>query len=260
MASFSLSTLDPLLYKWHASPQEPSLYQRRALGAENKWVRKASDPILLYLSGEISFNARIEGRDFRERAEAAWLQLRFENPEVVLKPVVGSADDGCAMMECRVPINNTEAKEWAGRTLSFDVDFGDVKERIGRAEIGLRKRESSDPVYLRFSSKFVPRSIHGEIGKAEFCFRVDHGCTDGIGTHILAGHYFRLLACELGLKNQEHVKWECCVESLPPPWIMVINSRQMLKGKAYEEGVRRFNHQIIEARVRVNISQHIVHP
>ena len=260
----------PSLYAWSSSPLDPNLQLRRALGIENKWVRmtQAKQPqCLMYLSGTLSFQTPIKPSEFAIRAEKAWLALRWQCPEVVLKPHVPRPDDGSdgkvAMMECRIPPSEQDAIEWARNSLSFN--FAEAPEWIpaGKAVAYLRTRRAElmvqplgDPVALQFTN------IEGEkVGQweemrgVEYAFCVDHACTDGVGAHIIAGRYFGLLAEYLGGSVQDERKWAECVENLHKPWVGIMNKEQKTEGPEFEGNIQALKDQVMSFSVGVDRSE-----
>ena len=83
--TISIPTIDPSRYAWYTDPTTPGLYRRCAFGLEAKWDGQLPRNRQLFLSGTITFHCQISSPEFRKAVVRAWLRLRLELPEVVLK-------------------------------------------------------------------------------------------------------------------------------------------------------------------------------
>ena len=240
MAANSLSLkalLNPDIYTWHTSLTNPNLFQRQALGIETKWARRSSGSWPMYLSGRLSAKGKSIPQ-FEQASIVAWLRLRFQNPEIAARPVVEK--DGSAVVKCQVPRNEAQAIEWATKTLTVErVTIW--TETVNGAEEILRQRPeiSDDLILVRIHSR-----IKGNVLEAEYAFSVDHRVTDGVGSHIIAGKYFRLLAEALGESQAEKIEWEHCAENLSPPWISIVNDQQQTEGTEFAEDVKKLGGRV----------------
>ena len=87
---------------------------------------------------------------FRIAVARAWLRLRFEFPGVVLK-LSGEFDAvGSPIMECKIPISETEAEEWVAKTLYLGDANVDLQTESS-AESQIRMEAVENPVYARLN-------------------------------------------------------------------------------------------------------------
>ena len=185
---------------------------------------------------------------FRKAVARAWLRLRFEFPEVVLKFSGDSNADGSPIMECKIPISETEADKWLAKTLYLGHMDLDVQTKSS-AESQIRMEVVEDPVCARLNYISRPESHHEPVVGAEFCFRVDHQLADGMGVYILAGNFLRIFAREVIKEKDEKIEWEKAVANIPEPWVLMMNAKQKTEGKDFEERVTRNVELVLEAIV-----------
>ena len=146
--TISIPTIDPSYYAWYTDLTRPGLYRRCALGLETKWVHQSPQNRQLFLSGIITFHCPMSSHKFRKAVARAWLRLRFEFPEAVLK-FSGEFDaDGSPIMECKIPNSETEAEEWVAKTLYLGDANLDVQTESS-AESQIRMEAVENPVYVR---------------------------------------------------------------------------------------------------------------
>lgn len=186
----------------------------------------------MFLGGSFSLTspyADLTLAKFGRAAERAWLKLRSEFPEVVLRPSSGQGEDGSLLLELSIPESDREATEWAKRSLFLDTceDAKSVEEELRQAVI-------EEPVGLRFNARV---DQEGNVAGAEFAFRSDHMTTDVVGAYMLAGQFFEFLAHAVG-GMEETFDWEAVKRKVPMPWIDMMNSEQSTEGKVFEEGIR----------------------
>ena len=235
--------IDPSLYNWRPSTENPNLYTRRALGVETKWARQALGTRQMFLGGSFSLTSPYSDltlAEFGRAAERASLKLRSEFPEVILRPSSGQGEDGSLLLELSIPESDGEATEWAKRSLFLDTceDGKSVEEELRQAVI-------EEPVGLRLNARV---DQEGKVAGAEFAFRSDHMTTDGVGAYILAGYFFKFLAHAVG-GREETFDWDAMKRRIPIPWIDMMNSEQSIEGKIFEEGIKVITNLLIEAAV-----------
>ena len=244
----TIPTIDPSHYAWYTDPSTPGLYRRCALGLETKWVHQSPQNRQLFLSGTFTFHSLLSWPRFRKAVVGAWLRLRFEFPEVVLKFSGEFNTDGSPIMECRIPMSETEAQEWVEKTLYLG-DSGLDSQTESSAESQIRMESVEDPVCVRLNHIRGPNSHYGPVVGADFCFRVDHQLADGMGVYILAGNFLKIFGQEVGRENDEKIEWEKAVENIPEPWILMMNAKQETGGGSFEERVKKNTELVLEAIV-----------
>ncbi len=185
---------------------------------------------------------------FRKAVVRAWLRLRFEFPEVVLKFSGEFNADGSAIMECKIPSSETEAEEWVAKTLYLGNTDLDVQTESS-AESQIRAEVVEDPVCARLNYISRPNSHYEPVVGAEFSFRIDHQLTDGMGVYTLAGNFLKILAKEVSRDKDEKIEWEKAVENIPEPWVLMMNAEQKTEGKGFEERVRKNCELVLETIV-----------
>ena len=243
-----IPTIDASRYAWYTGPTTPGFYRRCALGLETKWVRQSPQNRQLFLSGTITFHCQMSSPEFRKAVVRAWLRLRFEFPEVVLKFSGEVNADGSPLMECKIPNSETEAEEWVARTLYLgDTDLEVQTE--SSAESQMRMEVVEDPVCARLNYIGRPNSHSEPVAGTEFCFRVDHQLADGMGVYILVGNFLKILAKEVRRDKDEKIEWEKAVGNIPEPWIVMMNAQQKIEGKEFEERVTKNAERVLEALV-----------
>ncbi len=157
-------------------------------------------------------------------ARRAWVNLRWEHPELYLEPPDrGPRDHPLAIslnMCCVIPTCELEAEDWVN--LSFFLEFEkdeaavaydrDASRDAGLAKVrkmvaklcerrgGQREAPSALRLLIRVNEKNLTESVH-------FTFCVDHCWTDGVGTYSFAGRYFTLLARELSNPGEARRDW-----------------------------------------------------
>ena len=243
-----IPTIDPSRYAWYTHPTIPGLYQRCALGLETKWVHQSPQNRQIFLSGMFTFRNPMSSPKFRKAAVRAWLKLRFEFPEVVLRFSGEYNADGSAIMESKIPTSETEADEWVTKTLYLGDTNLDV-ETQSSAESQIRMEVVDDPVCARLNYIGKLNSHYEPVVGAEFCFRVDHQLADGMGVYILAGNFLKIFAKEVSRDKDEKIEWEKAVGNIPEPWVLIMNAKQKTEGKGFEERVTKNVELVLEATV-----------
>ena len=228
----------------------PGLYRRCALGLETRWTHRSPQNRQLFLSGTFTFHCPMSSPKFRKAVARAWLRLRFEFPEVVLKFSGELNADGAPIMECKIPNSETEAEEWLAKTLYLGHIDLDVQTKSS-AESQIRMEVVEDPVCARLNYISRPESHYEPIVGAELRFRVDHQLADGMGVYILAGNFLRIFAREMSTEKDDKIEWEKAVANIPEPWVLMMNAKQKIEGKGFEERVTRNAELVLEAIVRL---------
>ncbi|CAF9932534.1 MAG: trichothecene 15-O-acetyltransferase [Alectoria fallacina] len=233
--------IEPSLYHWRASTKKPNLYLRRALGAETIWARKASGPRQMFLNGSFTLigpYSALSLDTFGKAAERAWLRVRSEFPEVALGPSSEQGEDGSNLLELKIPMSERETREWMRRSLFLGtcVEGKTAEEEMRQAVI-------RDPVCVRLNARVDQDS---KVFGAEFAFRVDHLTADGVGAYIVTACFLNFLANAVG-GREEAFDWEAWKETLPTPWVGMMNTNQRTEGKEFEEGVKKTTNLVMEA-------------
>lgn len=173
------------------------------------------------------------------------------------------ADDGSAVIECKIPQDEREAEEWAERTLVFRtrplgsekmvlVDAGAMLS----AEEMMREEDASDAVCL-YLHQAVSETIDLEetmnpdwvMGEG-FSFRVGHQMADGMGAYILAGDFLKFFAEQLGGRSEKKFDWGTASNNVPEPWVRMMNANQQTCGEEFEDNVKKNTHLVLETIVR----------
>lgn len=148
--AITIPTIDPSHYAWHMNPTTPGLYRRCALGLETFWVHRSTENRQIFLSGTFTFHSPMSSPKFRKAVVRAWLRLRSEFPEVVLKFSGEFDTDGSPIMQYRIPISETEAQEWVAKTLYLGDTGLDVQTESS-AESQIRMESVENPVCVRLN-------------------------------------------------------------------------------------------------------------
>ncbi len=238
--------IDPSLYDWQQSPSNPNTYQRRAIGFENKWVHQAAMYRQMFLSGMISLKIPLTRHDFMRAAETAWLRLKFQHPEVTMVCRLKGAS-GDAMTECVLPEDENKANEWAKRSLTFSVGHKIDGGGHLRVETELRALDINDPVCLRLLTHEVEDSER--LSEASYAFCVDHQCMDGMSAYLVADCFFHIFAAEMESKEHKAIDWRQCAENLAPPWISIMNDKQLTEGETFDQAVQKSVKMLVDSAV-----------
>ena len=180
-------------YNWRPSTKTQNLYLRRALGVEKRFSLVASGPRQLFLGGSLTLTGPYSALSlevFGKAAECAWLRIRCEFPEVVLRPSSEQWDDGSILFELKIPGSNGEAREWMGRSLYLGIC-----EEGKSAEEEMRQAVIVDPVCMRLNARVDQES---KVAGGEFAFRMDHATVDGVGAYIVVANFLKFLAHAIG--------------------------------------------------------------
>ena len=220
-------------------------------------ARTKPPQVLLYLSGELSFKVPITNSEFTARAKQAWMAVRWQHPEICLGPYLSGDDKQgkeAPQMCCPIPSSEEEAAAWADATLKFDLARNSENGTMGKAVAYLRSRvtelkgEHMPPVSLQFAATSGGETWKDGILKGvQYAFCVDHACTDGVGTYLIAGRYFAVLAKYIGGGVDERevgLDWRRCMENLPEPWLGVMNQEQRTWGVEFEKNVNTIQGKI----------------
>ena len=237
------SLIEPSLYHWRASTETPNLHLRRALGAEGKWARRATEVRQLFLNGEFTLTypySTLSLEEFGEAAGRAWIRVRCELPAVVLEPSSEQGENEGISLKLKLLESDGEAREWMRRSL-----FLGTCEDGRSAEEELRKALIRDPVCVRLNARV---NQENKVSGAEFAFRVDHMTADGVGAYIVTGCFLEFLANAVG-GREEVFDWEAVKGKLPTLWLDMMNLEQRTEGKEFEEGMENLTSLVMEATV-----------
>ena len=179
---------------------------------------------------------------FGKAAERAWLRVRCEFPEVALEPSSEQGEDGSILLELKIPVSERETRDWMRRSLFLGtcVEGKSAEEEMRQAVI-------RDPVCVRLNARVDQDS---KVFGAEFAFRVDHLTADGVGAYIVTACFLKFLANAVS-GREETFDWEAWKETLPTPWVGMMNTHQRTEGKEFEEGVKKTTNLVMEASVCV---------
>lgn len=253
-SSSIIPQIDPSSYTWFLHPIIPGLLLRQGLGPETKWSKQTPESRQMHVTGVITFKIdNLSQSTFFQAAKKAWLRLRFLHPEIVQKSSGEYNEDGSVVMQCEIPQDERVAEDWLLRTFSTGIDLivkGDA-EAMAAVEQEMRKQSvHTNPIAVRLHvlsenpivtpEDCQQRRASGDSSKyrAAFCFRADHGLTDGMGAYMIAGKYLKLLAEILGSKQEDKkIDWTKAIDRVPKPWVQMLNKQQKLKGPDFEAAV-----------------------
>ncbi|KAH9214188.1 hypothetical protein DL95DRAFT_446705 [Leptodontidium sp. 2 PMI_412] len=249
------SSLNPSHYTWQQSPQDPSLWQRRALSNECMWLPRPKDLHELFTCTSIALNSPIPRPTLDSAAARAWQILRFQVPELALTTHASCSKDGAGAgdravyMQYRPPQSQVEVDAWIDWTSHFECGR-DVQEFKGlRAKVLLMKRgHDSDKTFLLLRAQNQNES-NDFVKNVQIMLYVDHQVTDGTGIKIVLGKYLSILASALNNPPeilQDEIKWEESYKNLSPPWIQHMNEDQVTSGPEYNEMAARNRDNILE--------------
>lgn len=181
---------------------------------------------------------------FGKAVERAWLRVRCEFPEVALGPSSEQGEDGSILLELKIPVSERETREWMRRSLFLGtcVEGKSAEEEMRQAVI-------RDPVCVRLNARVDQDS---KVFGAEFAFRVDHLTADGVGAYIVTACFLKFLANAVG-GREEAFDWEAWKETLPTPWVGMMNTHPRTEGKEFEEGVKKTTNLVMEASVCISL-------
>lgn len=205
----------------------------------------------MFLSGSFTLTcpySALSLEAFGNAAERAWLRVRCEFPEVVLRPSSEQSEDGSILLELKIPGSVEEARDWMSTSLYIGIC-----EEGKSAEEEMRQAVIGDPVCVRLNAK---RDKESRVAGGEFAFRVDHMTADGVGAYILAAYFLKFLAHAVG-GREETFDWAALSGKLPMPWVKIMNDDQKTEGEAFEEGVKNLTNLVMEASVRFLYQQGI---
>ncbi|KAG4437997.1 hypothetical protein IFR05_006537 [Cadophora sp. M221] len=249
------SSLNPSLYGWQQSPQDLSLWQRRALSNECMWFPRPKDLHELFICTSIALNSPIPRPTLDPAAAQAWQILRFQVPELALTAHAAcskddaGAGDPAVYMQYQTPQSQVEVDAWIDRTSHFEFGQGMQAFKDLRAKILLKKyKHDSDKTFLFLRAQNQNNS-NDLVDNVQIMLYADHQVVDGTGIKILLGKYLSLLASALSKpaeKLQVGIKWHESYKNLSPPWIQHMNEDQVTSGPEYEELVAHIRDIILE--------------
>ena len=244
----TLPPVDITKYGWKQSPQNEHVWQRKALTRENHWYHKPVRLRGIFIGGSVSLATKTNLDIFRRAAEAAWLRVRFEHPEIAMTSEAGT--DGQVWMSCPIAKCDEDAQCWVEETLSVESMEKGYSFHDTRMEVWKSDESSSNLLRLHVPSADPVSSILS----FDFTFCLDHHFVDGVGGRMLVGSFFKFLASTLyqgpsSLKSS--LAWQKSLENLAPPWIEMLNGDQEVSGSAFDEAVRRDSELLIDHRVRI---------
>ncbi|KAI4128141.1 MAG: hypothetical protein LQ338_002878 [Usnochroma carphineum] len=241
--AFQLPPLPPIdlnEYKWKPSDSDPSLWQRRACGAEaivgiQENMAKGEYDLFYAVTAELLDKKR-SLHDVELAARAAWRLLRYEEPQIACMP----ASDGQvkALLQYRAPRDEEEVKAWTERTILVEasdrspMEIRDTHEEQ-RKQKNLGASESAT-VYLAATVKDESTPLEGT--ELRFLFRVNHLFFDGIGFRCMIASFFRGLAAQLSNQSSTSdatLDWSKSAENLPPAYINLLVSEQHTSGPEF---------------------------
>lgn len=245
----TLPPIDITKYKWRHSPQNPNVWQRKALARENHWYTRPVSLRGLFIGGSVSLATETDLDVFRRAAEAAWLRVRFEHPELAMTSEAGT--DGQVWVKCPIAQCEEDAQSWVKKTLSVEPTENEYSFHGTRMEAWKNDESCSNMLRLHFPCADPASSILFFY----FTFRLDHHFVDGVGGRMVVGSFFKFLAnnlCQESSLPSSDLKWQESLKNLAPPWIEMMNEDQELNGSAFDKAVRRDSELLLDQRVRVD--------
>jgi hypothetical protein len=247
--------LDTKDYSWKPLIGDASIWQRRTLGPESTWHIKNCD---IFVSAALSFRSTVSASEFTGVIERAWLNLRFEVPEIATQIVIG--DNDVSYVQYCIPKHKSELQDWNNRTAFVETGTTRMSFRELRDKLVARKsKNGTDPVHLLVLLDAGNKSNTLLLG-CQVVLCVNHQITDGIGTRILFGRFLSSLAHTLSKSTidvwNEEV-WKHSGSKLSVPWIEVMNDDQVISGPVYERIVAE-NEENLRKQVTKLISNYLL--
>jgi hypothetical protein len=196
---YPIPTLVPAQFDWKPSSTDPTIQNRRAIGAEAIVGIKQSNTVGandLYLISSVRFaDPSLTLSQLQGKAERAVVKHRYEHPEIG-QMAMWEQDQIMPLIQYKPLKDNEEALTWAhgivhvraGKETGFEV----------RAENELRRfQKQSGPAKAVVVDIVAPvDGFDTPLGSTsvDFVFHSNHLYFDGIGMRILVGDFFRYLA------------------------------------------------------------------
>ncbi|KAF2427534.1 hypothetical protein EJ08DRAFT_699518 [Tothia fuscella] len=239
----SYPDVDPSVYRWHQSKDNPSRWRRQAVGSETSWLLKPKVFREMFISACLILETSVSQSCLSTAAERAWIDLRVQISDFTVTPVIGE-DKKTIYIEYDTPRNEDEIRIWLDRTM-FVKDLGrremDFRE-LRRTILESKTQPEVDQAYLLLCSVLEPGES-GLVIKVNIMVNTDHQVTDGTGTRILLGRYLALLATALSkyqpapLDLNDQTIWKEAISNLAPAWPMIMNTDQVTSGTDYQLAV-----------------------
>lgn len=262
--AFQLPPIPPINldeYQWKPSDNDPSLWQRRACGAEaivGIQENMAKGEYDLFYATTVQLHTKestLQG--VKLAARAAWRLLRYQEPQIACIP----ASDGQvkALLQYRTPKDEEEVKAWTERTILVEasertpMEIRDTHEEE-RKQKGLGASESAT-VYL--AASVTDETTHLEDTALRFLFRVNHLFFDGIGFRCMIASFFRGLATQLSHQSatsDDALDWSKNAENLPPAYINLLVPEQHTSGPEFESSFQQQVGSLMRGLVRLSPS------
>lgn len=224
-----MTPLNPSTYNW--TSLLPGIYRRPALSTEALWSAKPKELHEIFATAKLRLVAARTPRVLKPAALRAWRLLRFEVPELGVRAVV---QDGEVFLEYK-GIDEGEIQEWISRTCFVNEEGEGVYdfEALRRDICSKKDDDEQASVLLNFLTR------DGLVENISMVLNTDHQITDGIGTRILLGRFLDLFSWCIGLKSEDVLTWEESDKNLSKPWIGMLDGKQKLEGKDFEEVVEK---------------------
>jgi hypothetical protein len=253
----SASNLDPTAYSWKKSKDNAQHWRRRALGGESRWMVKPKEYREIFVSGNLILETPIPISKLTEAAQTAWLDLRYEVPEICVTTIIG--EDGEIYMEYKEHNDEVEVRNWRERTAFVEYGTSVLSfQELRRKLMSSKQRNQTDSalflVYITPAAK-----IGTLVRNCQLMLNVDHQITDGNGTRILFGKFLSMLAKSLSFQPRnlpDDIARRNNGRNLSTPWIEVMNDEQVISGSEYEQLVLS-NEQNLSKLVIISSLQHI---
>jgi hypothetical protein len=239
------SDLDATAYSWKQIEGNSLHWRRRALGPESTWMLKTKDYREIFVSGSLILEIPVSISKFTEAAQKAWIDLRFEIPDIAVTTIIG--DDEDTYMEYRELEDEAEIRSWLERTAIVEYGSSMLSFQELRDKLMLSKRlNNTDSTYIIIHS--TPETeIDNSVRSCQLMLNVDHQISDGIGARILFGKFLSVLSKSLGEEPRNFLDGQTESRNgnrLSVPWIEVMNDEQVLSGPEYEKLVGANKHYL----------------
>jgi hypothetical protein len=231
------SEIDPHAYLWKRSKDvNHTLWRRRALGPESPWILKPKKYRQIFVAGDLMLSSSITYSELTTAVQTAWKSLRLAVPDVA---VCAAIDDTATYLQYEPPKDETDIETWLRRTTLIDSGSRRLEMKELRLKMVVHKAgQDSDSSFLLAHSKNELNNSH--VTSCQILLNVDHRITDGIGARIIFGTYLSLLAlsvAEPGNLTWDKDAWERSTVRLSPPWVAVMDSKQVICGPEYQRSV-----------------------
>ncbi|KAI4288401.1 MAG: hypothetical protein L6R35_002334, partial [Caloplaca aegaea] len=233
-------------YKWNQAEGDPSLWQRRACGAEalvgiEKNMARGEYDLFYAATAELHDKKHTLGH-VKTAARAAWRLLRYQQPQIAC--TAASDDQIKALLQYRVPKNDDEVKAWAESTVLVEASDRTPME-IRNANEEERKQKNlgaseSATIYLAASVKDETTPL--DATELRLLFRVNHVFFDGIGFRCMIACFFRGLAQQLSnnvAESNASLDWSTSAANLPPSYVNLLVPEQHISGPEYDSSLQQ---------------------